>query len=67
VVTIGNLMRILKMCLKLLLSHPKWVWVVSSSSKFDTAFIYDATKFCSIFSGYWIGYLVRILKVCVKH
>jgi len=58
-------MRIPKMYLKLSFSHSKWVlqgvlsltvlsnWV-SGSSKFDTAFLLDCTKFCIMFSGYWI-------------
>jgi len=51
------------MCLKELFSHSKWVlqailslsvfsnWV-SGSSKFDTIFLCDCTKFFSVFLGY---------------
>jgi len=39
---------------------------VSVSSEFDTAFLPDCTKFCSIFWGYWIENLMRIPKMCLK-
>jgi len=39
---------------------------VSGSSKFDIAFLTDCTKFCNVFSGYWIGNLLRIPKMCLK-
>jgi len=35
-------------------------------SVFDTTFLLDCTKFCSIFSDYWIGNLLRIPKMCLK-
>jgi len=65
------------MCLKLSFSHSKWVFqailsltvlsnCVSGSSNFDTAFLTDCTKFCSVYSGYWIGNLIRISKMCLK-
>jgi len=65
------------MCLKQSFSHYKWVLeailsltvlsnCVSDSSNFDTAFLLDCTKFCIFFSGYWIGNLMRILKMCLK-
>jgi len=74
---IGNLMRILKMFLKLSFSYFKWVLQailsltvfsngLSGSSNFDTAFLSDCTKFCSVFSGYWIGNLMRIPKMFLK-
>jgi len=51
------------MCLKQSFSHSKWILqvilslivlanCVSGSSNFNTAFLFDCTKFCSIFSGY---------------
>jgi len=53
-------MRIPKMCLKQPFSHSKWVLqailsltvplnCVSDSLNFDTAFLPDCTKFCSVF------------------
>jgi len=65
------------MCLKLLFSHSKWVLqvflsltvllnCVSVSSNFDSAFLPDCTTFCSVFSCYWIGNLMRIPKMCLK-
>jgi len=39
---------------------------VSGSSNFDTTFLPDNTKFCSVCSGYWIGNLMRIPKMCLK-
>jgi len=69
----GNLMRIPKMCVKQSFSHSKWVLsltvlsnCVSVSSNFDTAFLSYCTKFWSVFSGYWINNLIRILKMCLK-
>jgi len=70
-------MRIAKMCLKELFFYPKWVlqaiWFlivlsncVSDSSNFDTAFLLDCTKFCSVFSSYWTVNLMRIQKMCLK-
>jgi len=60
---IENLMRILKMCLKSSFSYSKWVVqailslivlsnCVSVSSNFDTAFLPDCTKFCSVFPSH---------------
>jgi len=57
---IENFLRIPKMCLKMFFSRSKWVLqailsltvlsnCVSSSSKFDTAFLSHSTKFCSVF------------------
>jgi len=74
---IGNLMRIPKMWLKLSFSHSKWDLQVilclivlsnciSGSSNFDTTFLPDCTKFCSVFLGYWIGNLMRISKMWLK-
>jgi len=74
---IGNLIRIPKMCLKPSFYHSKWVLqsilfltvlsnCVSFGSNFDTAFLPDFTKFCTVFSGYWIGNLMRISKMCFK-
>jgi len=65
------------MCLKPSFSHSKWVLhsilsltvlskCVSGSSNFDTAFLPDCTKFCSVFLGCWIGNLMRIPKMCLK-
>jgi len=65
------------MCLKQLFSHFKWFLqaILSStvlsncdsvSSNFETDFFPDCTKFCSAFSGYWIGNLTRIPKMCLK-
>jgi len=73
----GNLIRIPKMCLKQPFSHSKWVLQVIlsltdlsncifGSSKFDTVFLPDCIKFCSVFSGYWIGNLIRIPKIYLK-
>jgi len=70
-------MRIPKMCLKQSFSHYKWVLqtilsltvfsdCVSDSSKFDTAFLPDCTKLCSVLLDYWIGNLMRIPKMCLK-
>jgi len=42
------------------------MYCVSAISIFDTAFLSDCTKFCSVFSGYWIGNLMRIPKMCLK-
>jgi len=39
---------------------------VSDSSNFDTAFLTDRTKFCSVFTSYLIENLMRISKVCLK-
>jgi len=66
---IENLMRIPKMCLKQLFYYSKWVLqailsltvlskCVSGNSNFDTAFLIDCTKYCSVFIGYWIGNLM---------
>jgi len=74
---IWNLMRIPKMCLKQSFSHYKWVWqvilfltvfsnCVSDSSNFDTVFLSGCTKFCSVFSRYWIENLLRIPKMFLK-
>jgi len=74
---IRNLMRISKMCLKQSFSHSKYVLqsflsltvlsnCVFGSSNLDTAFLSDCTKFCNVLSGYWIGNLMRIPKMCVK-
>jgi len=60
---IENLMRIPKKCLKQSFSHCKWVLqmilsltvllnCVSGRSNFDTTFLPDCTKFCSVFSVY---------------
>jgi len=65
------------MGLKQSFSHSNWVLqailcltlltnCVSGSSNFDTAFLTDCIKFCSVFSGYWIGNLIRIPKMCLK-
>jgi len=65
------------MCLKQSFSYSKWVFqsilsltvlsnCVFGSSNFDTDFIPDCTKFCSVFSGYWIENLMRIPKMCLK-
>jgi len=61
---IGNLMKILKMALKQLFSHSKWVLqtilsltalsnCVSSSCYFDTAVLPDCIKSYSVFLGCW--------------
>jgi len=74
---IGNLIRIRKMCLKLLISYSKWVLhaflsltvlsnCLSGSSNFHTAFLADCTNFCCVFSGCCIGNLIRIPKMCLK-
>jgi len=74
----GNLMRILKMYLKLSFSHFKWILqtrlsltvlsnCVCGSSNFDTAFLPDCTKFLSVFLSYWTVNLMRILKMYLKH
>jgi len=39
---------------------------VSGSSKVDTVFLTDYTRFFSVFLGYWIGNLMRIPKICLK-
>jgi len=39
---------------------------VSDSLNFDTDFFTDRTKFCRVFSYYWVGNLVRIPKMCLK-
>jgi len=39
---------------------------IFGSSNFDTAFLPDCTKFCSVFSGYWIGNLINISKIYLK-
>jgi len=65
------------MCLKQLFSYSKWVLqailsltvlskCVSGSSNFDTVFLIACTKYCSVFIGYWIGNLIRILKMFLK-
>jgi len=70
-------MRISKKDQKQSFYHSKWVFqailsltvlsnCVSSNSNFDTAFLTDCTKSCSVFSGYWIGNLKRIPKLCKK-
>jgi len=70
-------MRIPKMYLKQSFSHSKWVLQtilsatvysnsVFGSSNFDTAFLPDCTKFCSIFLCYQIGNLMRIPKMYLK-
>jgi len=74
---IVNLMKIPKICLKQQYSYFKCVLqmvlflivfsnCVSDSSNFDTAFLPDCIKFCSIFSGYLIGNLMGISKMCLK-
>jgi len=69
---IGNLKRVPKKCLKHTFSNSKCVLqailplTVSVSSKFVTAFFADYTKFCSVFSGYWIRNLLRVPKKCLK-
>jgi len=61
-----------KICIKQLFSHSKWVLqtilsrtvlskCVSGSSNFDNFFLPDCTKFCSVFLGYWIGNLMKIV------
>jgi len=71
------LMKIAKLCLKQSFSHSKWVLqailfltvlsnFISGSSNFDTAFLSDCTKFSTVFSGYWIGNLMRNSKMCLK-
>jgi len=72
-------MGILKMCLELSFSYAKWILqailslavlsisnCVSGSSNFDIVFLLDCTKFCSVFTGYWIGNLMRIPKIWLK-
>jgi len=39
---------------------------VSDNSNFDTTFLPDCTKFCSVFSRCWIGNLMRNPKMCLK-
>jgi len=66
------------MCLKQSFSHSKLILqtilsltvlsnCVSVSSNFDTAFLTDCTKFCSVFLDCWIGNLMRISKMCLKN
>jgi len=66
------------MCLKQSFSHSKWVLeeilsltvfsnCVPSSSKFNTTFLLNCTKFCNVFLGYWIGNLMRIPNICLKY
>jgi len=70
-------MRIPKISLKQSFSHSKGVLLtilsltvfsncVFRSSNFDTTFFIDCTKFCIVFSGYLIGNLMRIPKMCLK-
>jgi len=70
-------MRIPKVCLKPSFSYFKWVLqailsmtvltnCASVSSNFDTAFLPACTKYCSVFSRYWIGNSMRIPKMCLK-
>jgi len=70
-------MTISKMCLKQSFSHSKLVLqailsltvlsnCISDSLKLDTAFLFDCTKFCSVFSGYLKGNLMTISKMCLK-
>jgi len=70
-------MKIPKMFLKQSFSHLKWILqsilsltvfsnCVTGSTNFDTAFLSDSTKSCSVFSCYWIGNLIRIPKMCLK-
>jgi len=65
------------MCLKQLFYYSKWVLqvilsltvlskCVSGSSNFDTVFLIDCTKYCSVFIGYWIGNLMRIPKMFLR-
>jgi len=65
------------MRLKQLFSYSKWVFqailflivlsnCVFGSTNFDITFLSDCTKFSSVFSGYWIGNLMRILKMWLK-
>jgi len=65
------------MCLKQSFSYSKWILqailvltllsnCVSVSSNFDTVFLHGGTKFCSGFSCYWIGNLMRIPKISLK-
>jgi len=74
---VGSLMRISKNCLKQSLSYSKSVLpailslivlsnYVPGSSNFDTTFLPDCTKFCSVFLNYRIRNLMRILKMCLK-
>jgi len=39
---------------------------VFGSSNFETTFLPDCTKFFSVFSGYRVGNLMRISKMCLK-
>jgi len=75
--SIGNLMRIPKMCLKLSFFDSKWVLqailsltvlcnCVLGSSNFDSTFLSDCTKFVCVFLCYWIGNLMRIPKNVLK-
>jgi len=70
-------MRIPKMGLKQSFSHSKGVLqairsltvlsnCVSVSYNFDTAFLFDCTKYCSGFLDYWIGNLMGIPKIGFK-
>jgi len=74
---IGNLMRIPKMFLKLSFCDTMWVLQsilsmtassnsISGSSNLDTAFLLDCIKSSSVFSGNWIGNLMRIPKMFLK-
>jgi len=69
-------MWIPKMCLKQSFSYYKWVLpailsltvlskYISVSSNFDTAILLDCTESRSVLSGYWIGNLMRIQKMCL--
>jgi len=57
------------MCLKQLVSYTKWVLnaILFLTLNFDTTFLPECTKFCSVFSGYWIGNFMRVPKRCLKH
>jgi len=65
------------MCSKHSFSHSKWVLqailsltvfsnCVFGGSNFDTDFLPDCTKLCSVFLGFWIANLMRIPKMCLK-
>jgi len=65
------------MCLKQSFSYSKWVLqtilsvtilsnCVFGSLNFDTAFLTDCTKFCSVFLCHQIGNLMRIPKMYLK-
>jgi len=64
------------MCVKQSFSYLKWVLqailsltvlsdCVSGSSNFDTAFLSYCTKIWGVFTGYWIGNLMKISKMCL--